>query len=101
MASVNKVIIIGNLGQDPETRHTGGGASVASFSVATKEVFKDQSGEKKENTQWHRITAWNRLGETCAKYLAKGKCVYVEGRLHTRSWVDGATALWVCRASTI
>lgn len=88
MASVNKAIIIGNLGADPELRYTNAGTAVASFRVATNEKWKDMNGELKERTEWHNIVAWGKLGETCGKYLKKGRPVYVEGRLQTRSWED-------------
>ena len=89
MASVNKVILVGNLGADPEVRYTPSGAAVANFSIATKETWNDKnSGEKKEQTEWHRIVAWNRLGEVCGEYLHKGSQVYIEGKLQTRSWED-------------
>jgi single-strand DNA-binding protein len=93
MAGVNKVIIVGHLGRDPEIRYMQDGTAVASFSVATTETWKDkQSGEKKERTEWHRIVAWRQLGELCGKYLAKGRQVYIEGKLQTRSWEkDGTT----------
>ncbi|MBW1668317.1 MAG: single-stranded DNA-binding protein [Deltaproteobacteria bacterium] len=88
MASVNKVILIGNLGADPELRYTPGGKAVASFSLATHEQWTGKNGEKGERTEWHRIVAWDRLGEICGEYLHKGSQVYVEGRLQTRSWED-------------
>jgi single-strand DNA-binding protein len=89
MAGINKVIIVGRLGSDPEVRYTPSGAAVANFSVATSEEWKDKNtGEKKERTEWHRIVAWNRLGELCGEYLSKGRQVYVEGRLQTRSYDD-------------
>ncbi len=93
MAGVNKVIIVGNLGRDPEVRYTPDGTAVANFSVATSENWTDkQTGEKKEKTEWHRIVAWRRLGEICGEYLSKGSQVYVEGKLQTRSWEqDGVT----------
>jgi len=93
MAGVNKVIIVGNLGQDPEIRYMPDGTAVANFSVATSDEWKDkQTGEKKERTEWHRIVAWRTLGEICGKYLTKGRQVYVEGKLQTRSWEkDGVT----------
>jgi single-strand DNA-binding protein len=93
MAGVNKVIVIGNLGQDPEIRYMPDGTAVANFSVATSDTWKDkQTGEKKERTEWHRIVAWRQLGELCGKYLSKGRKVYVEGKLQTRSWEkDGVT----------
>ena len=88
MASINKVILIGNLGADPELRHTATGTTVANFSLATKEAWTGKDGNKEERTEWHRIVAWGRLGEICGEYLAKGKQVYVEGKLQTRSWED-------------
>jgi single-strand DNA-binding protein len=89
MAGINKVIVIGRLGNDPEVRYTPSGAAVAKFSVATSEEWKDKNtGEKKERTEWHRITAWGKLGEICGEYLAKGRQVYVEGRLQTSSYDD-------------
>jgi len=93
MAGVNKVIVVGRLGRDPEVRYTPDGTAVANFSVATSDEWKDKaSGEKKERTEWHRIVAWRRLGEICGEYLAKGRMVYVEGKLQTRSWEqDGVT----------
>jgi single-strand DNA-binding protein len=93
MAGVNKVIIVGNLGQDPEIRYMPDGTAVANFSVATSDEWKDkQTGEKRERTEWHRVVAWRTLGEICGKYLAKGRQVYVEGKLQTRSWEkDGVT----------
>ncbi len=93
MAGVNKVILIGNLGKDPEVRYTPDGTAVANFSIATSEEWKDKNtGEKKERTEWHRIVAWRKLGEICGQYLSKGRQVYVEGKLQTRSWEkDGVT----------
>jgi len=88
MASVNKVILVGNLGADPELRYTSSGTPVASFSVATREQWTNKGGEKEEKTEWHKIVAWARLGEICGEYLHKGKQVYIEGRLQTRSWED-------------
>jgi single-strand DNA-binding protein len=88
MASVNKAIIIGNLGRDPELRHTTAGTPVCEFSVATSERYQDKSGEQQEKTEWHRIIVWGRQGENCAKYLAKGRTVYIEGRIQTRDWTD-------------
>lgn len=88
MASVNKVILIGNLGRDPELRYTPGGKPVASFSVATTEQWTGKDGAKEERTEWHRVVAWGRLGEICGEYLHKGRQVYVEGKLQTRSWED-------------
>jgi single-strand DNA-binding protein len=88
MASVNKVILIGNLGRDPELRYTAGGQPVASFSVATNERWNDREGKPQERTEWHRIVVWGKQGENCANYLAKGRTVYIEGRLQTREWED-------------
>jgi len=89
MAGVNKVILIGNLGADPEVRHLQNGASVANFRIATTETYKDkQTGEKREQTEWHSIVAWRGLAEITEKYLRKGSKVYVEGKLRTRKWQD-------------
>jgi single-strand DNA-binding protein len=89
MSGINKVILIGRLGSDPEVRYTPSGVAVANFSVATSEEWKDKNtGEKQERTEWHRIVAWRRLGEICGEYLSKGKQIYVEGRIQTRSWDD-------------
>lgn len=88
MASVNKAIILGNLGRDPELRHTPGGKAVATLRVATNEVWTDQSGERQERTEWHTIVVWGRQAENCNQYLKKGRTVYVEGRLSTRKWQD-------------
>ncbi len=89
MAGINKVIIVGNLGKDPEVRYFQDGTAVANFTVATSRQWKDKSsGEKKEQTEWHRVVAFRRLAEICGEYLHKGKQVYVEGRLQTREWED-------------
>lgn len=89
MAGVNKIILVGRLGKDPEIRYTPSGAAVANFVVATSEEWKDrETGEKQERTEWHRVVAWRRLGEICGEYLHKGSQVYIEGRLQTRSWED-------------
>lgn len=90
---LNKVMLIGRLGKDPDLRFTQDGRAVASFTIATNEEWKDKAtGEKKERTEWHRIVAFGKLGEICGEYLAKGKQVYIEGRLQTRSWEkDGVT----------
>ena len=86
---VNKVILVGNLGQDPETRTTPGGTTVTNIRIATTDSWTDkQSGEKKEQTEWHTVVMWNRLGEIAAEYLRKGSQVYIEGRLQTRKWQD-------------
>lgn len=86
MAGVNKVMLIGNLGADPEIRYTADGTAVATFRIATSRRWTNKNGEKVDQTEWHRIVAWRRLGEICAQYLSKGKQVYIEGRLQTRSW---------------
>jgi single-strand DNA-binding protein len=88
MGSVNKVILVGNLGRDAELRYTPGGAAVATLNLATTEVFKDKEGQKKEDTQWHRIILWGKTAETLQDYLTKGKQIYVEGKLQTRKWKD-------------
>jgi single-strand DNA-binding protein len=86
--SVNKVILIGRLGKDPELKYTPNGTPVAKFSLATDEVFKDQSGETQKRTEWHNIVAWKRLAEICGEYLTKGKQVYIEGSIRSRQWED-------------
>ncbi len=88
MASLNKIMLIGNLGKDPEIRVTVSGQTVANFSLATKEQFKNKSGEREERTEWHSIVVWGRLAEIARDYLHKGKQVYIEGRLQTRKWQD-------------
>src|SRR5690242_8183201 len=88
MASLNKVMLIGNLGKDPEVRYTAAGTAVASFSLATSERFKNKNGEWEEKTEWHNVTLWARLAEIAGEYLSKGKTVYIEGRLQTRKWQD-------------
>src|SRR5262252_1384903 len=88
MASVNKVIVIGNLGADPELRYTPGGQAVCDLRVATTEQWTDKSGERKEQTEWHRVVVWGKQAENCSQYLSKGRQVYVEGRLRTRQWDD-------------
>lgn len=88
MAGVNKVILVGNLGRDPEVRYTKSGQAVASFSIATSEKWTGKDGNREERTEWHRITAWGKLGEICGEYLSKGKQVYIEGKLQTREWED-------------
>ncbi|OGA28384.1 MAG: single-stranded DNA-binding protein, partial [Betaproteobacteria bacterium RIFCSPLOWO2_12_61_14] len=89
MASVNKVILIGNLGKDPETRYMPNGEAVTNITVATSETWKDKtSGEKQEKTEWHRVTFYRRLAEIAGEYLKKGSQVYIEGRLETRKWQD-------------
>ena len=88
MAAVNKAIILGNLGRDPEVRYTPDGRAVTTFSVATTERYKDKEGNSQERTEWHRIVVWDRLAEICGEYLSKGRSVYVEGSIRTRSWDD-------------
>ena len=90
MASVNKVILVGNLGKDPELRYTQSGVAVCSFSLATTEKWSDQSGHAKEQTEWHRVQVWKRMAEVCSKYLKKGSSAYVEGRIQSRSWEDAS-----------
>ena len=86
--SVNKVILVGNLGQEPELKHTPGGAAVTTLSLATHEIWKDKDGNKQQRTEWHRVVLWRKLAEIAGEYLKKGSQVYVEGRLQTRSWED-------------
>ena len=86
--SVNKVIIVGRLGQKPELRYTPSGAAVANFSIATNESWVDKAGQKQERTEWHRVVAWGKAAENCHQYLDKGRQIYVEGRLQTRQWQD-------------
>jgi len=83
---VNKAIIVGRLGKEPETRYTSGGSSVCNFSVATDESYKDKSGERQKKTTWHRIVAFGKLAEICQQYLHKGSLVFIEGRIQTREW---------------
>ena len=88
MASVNKVILVGRLGKDPEIRSTPSGTSVAKFSLATDDKYTDRAGEKQERTEWHNIVVWGKLAEICGQYLKKGKLVYLEGSIRTDSWDD-------------
>lgn len=88
MAGVNKVILIGNLGRDPEVRFTPSGAAVANFTIATSENWTDKGGQKQERTEWHRIVLWGKQAELAGEYLKKGRQVYIEGRLQTREWTD-------------
>ncbi len=88
MANLNKVMLIGRLGADPEVRYTPSGAAVANFNIATNWWQTNKEGEKEKRTEWHRIVAWRKLGETCGEYLHKGSLVYIEGRLQTRDWED-------------
>jgi single-strand DNA-binding protein len=86
--SVNKAILVGRLGRDPETRYTSGGQAVANFTLATDETFKDRAGERQKRTEWHRVVLWGKLAEIAQQYLKKGMLVYVEGRIQTRQWED-------------
>jgi single-strand DNA-binding protein len=86
MGSVNKVILVGNLGRDAELRYTPGGAPVATINMATTEVWNDKAGQKQEKTEWHRVVLWGKTAESLSEYLTKGKQIYVEGRLQTREW---------------
>jgi single-strand DNA-binding protein len=88
MGSVNKVILVGNLGRDAELRYTPGGAAVATLNMATTEVWNDKAGQRQEKTEWHRIVLWGKPAESLTEYLTKGKQVYIEGRLQTRQWDD-------------
>ena len=88
MAGVNKVILIGNLGRDPEVRHLESGASVANFPIATTESYKDKNGNRQDQTEWHNIVLWRGLAEIAEKYLKKGSQIYIEGKLRSRSWED-------------
>src|SRR5262245_32396522 len=88
MGSVNKVILVGNLGRDAELRYTPGGAAVATLNMATTEVWNDKAGQRQEKTEWHRVVLWGKTAESLAEYLTKGKQIYVEGRLQTRQWDD-------------
>ena len=88
MAGVNKAILVGNLGRDPEMRHTPNGQAVVNFTLATSENWTDKSGERQERTEWHRIVVWGKTAEMCNQYLSKGRTVYIEGRIQTREWED-------------
>ena len=88
MSSLNKVMLIGRLGKDPEVKFTSSGTAVCNFSLATSETFKDKSGEKQEKTEWHNVQLWQKLAEIAGEYLTKGSLVYIEGRLQTRKWQD-------------
>ncbi len=88
--TVNKVILIGRLGKDPELKYTPSGAPVAKFTLATDESFKDRNGEQQKKTEWHNIVAWNKLAEICGEYLTKGKLVYIEGSIRSHQWEDQA-----------
>lgn len=86
--SVNKAILVGRLGRDPETRYTSGGQAVTNFTLATDETYKDRSGERQKRTEWHRVVLWGKLAEIAQQYLKKGMLVYIEGRIQTRQWED-------------
>ena len=86
--SVNKVILVGRLGRDPETRYTGGGQAVANFSVATDETYKDKNGERQKRTEWHKIVVWGKQAEIAQQYLKKGSLIFIEGRIQSREWQD-------------
>jgi len=86
--SVNKVILVGRLGRDPETRYTGGGQAVANFSLATDESYKDRNGERQKRTEWHKIVVWGKQAEIAQQYLKKGSLIFVEGRIQSREWQD-------------
>jgi len=86
--SVNKVILVGRLGRDPETRYTGGGQAVANFSLATDETYKDRNGERQKRTEWHKIVVWGKQAEIAQQYLKKGSLIFVEGRIQSREWND-------------
>jgi single-strand DNA-binding protein len=88
MRGVNKVILVGNLGRDPEIRYTRDGTAVANLNLATTDSWNDANGQKQERTEWHRVVAWGKLAEIAKEYLAKGRQIYIEGRLQTRSWDD-------------
>ncbi len=88
MGSVNKVILVGNLGRDPELRYTPNGAPVATFTLATNETWKDKDGQKQEHTEWHRIVVWGKLAEICGEYLHKGRQIYIEGAIRSRTYKD-------------
>ena len=86
--SVDKVILVGRLGRDPETRYTGGGQAVANFSVATDETYKDRNGERQKRTEWHKIVVWGKQAEIAQQYLKKGSLIFIEGRIQSREWQD-------------
>ncbi len=95
MSGINKVILVGRLGKDPEVRAFEGGTKKASFTLATSEIYKDKEGKKVEQTEWHLIVCWRTLAEIAEKYLTKGKQIYLEGRLRTRSWEDNGVKKYV------
>jgi len=86
--SVNKVILVGRLGRDPETRYTGGGQAVANFSLATDETYRDKNGERQKRTEWHKIVVWGKQAEIAQQYLKKGSLIFIEGRIQSREWQD-------------
>jgi single-strand DNA-binding protein len=86
--SLNKVMLLGHLGKDPEVRYTSSGRAMATFTLATSQTWRDQEGNDQERTEWHRVVAWGRLGEICGEYLGKGKQVFIEGRIQSRDWED-------------
>jgi len=86
--SVNRVILVGRLGRDPETRYTGGGQAVANFSVATDETYKDKAGDRQKRTEWHKIVVWGKQAEIAQQYLKKGSLIFIEGRIQSREWQD-------------
>ena len=88
MSSLNKILLIGRLGKDPEVRYSPDGAPVATFSLATSETWTDKNGSRQEHTEWHTIVAWNKLADLCKRYLSKGRQVYIEGRIRSREWND-------------
>lgn len=88
MGSVNRAILVGNLGRDAELKYTPGGAAVATLNMATTDTFKDRDGNKKDDTQWHRVIVWGKTAEALSEYLVKGKQIYVEGRIQTQKWTD-------------
>ena len=94
MSSINRVTLIGTLGADPELRYTTAGKPVANFNIATSEAWNDDSGQRQERTEWHRIVVWGKSAEACGQYLAKGRSVCVEGRLQTRDWEDLSCLGW-------
>jgi len=97
MSSVNSVTIVGHLGGDPELRYTSGGQPVTELSVATSEQWKDKDGNKQERTEWHKVTVWGKTAESCAKYLAKGRLVYVRGRIQTETYEKDGQKKWITK----
>ncbi|MDR2409119.1 MAG: single-stranded DNA-binding protein [Bacteroidales bacterium] len=95
MSGINKVILVGHLGKDPEVRTIDTGVKVANFTLATTEVYKDKNGERKEITEWHNIVCWRNLADIAEKYLVKGKLIYVEGKLRTRSWEENGVKRYI------